>query len=35
LATPAIIGVVGFWVVPPIIKHVAEGQLGKLLGPVR
>ncbi len=32
LATPVIIAVVGFWVVPPIIKHVAEGQLGKLLG---
>ena len=31
-AAIALFAVVGFWVVPPIARHVAEKQLGDLLG---
>src|SRR5262245_47078619 len=32
LATPAVIALLGFLVLPPIARRVAQGQLGELLG---
>ena len=32
VVTPTLIAVIGFFIVPPIVKHVAETQLGTVLG---